>query len=430
MKALQGYKASLSSLLMFWYIIFFTGLIFHFRAVSSISTGLLLFTGVLYNKSLTGSFMNKKFWNPVLISCLIYFLYVSVVVLLKDDAITAQRHIELKSALVLVPIVLSCCSFLNAEKIKKLILYYVLLLAAACLYCFTLSFIRYMNSGETSLLFYHELVSPLIQHAVYFSLLLFFAQAYLLDAAGKGQWVFHKTIHLSLIILFSLFLLMLSSKLVIIIFLFSLLYFLASGKKKLLRNKKQLCFVAAMFFVLLVIVFITRNPVSSRFREIFNGNIGKLQKEKYSPADYFNGLEFRLLQWRLVPGILNENKSWFDPLGERMGQQKLREEYISKKMYQGLPGTTDIGYLAYNTHNQFLQSLLTGGMAGALFFLLICFSLVNKAWKEKSFLLGVPIIAVLLFSMTEACFETQYGILTFIFFPLFFSKATSQTTPQ
>jgi len=218
MKPLQGYKASLSALLLLWYIAFFAGIIFHFRAVSSISTGLLLLTGFFYNKTLTGSFFNKRIRNPVLISCGIYFFYVSAIVLLKDDARTVQRHIELKSVIMLAPVAIFCCNFLNAERIKQLVKYYILLLVSACLYCFITSFIHYTNSGDVTQLFYHQLVSPLKQHAIYFSLLVFFGTAYLLINAAKGEFLINRVLHFLAIAFFSAILLLLSSKLVLLFY--------------------------------------------------------------------------------------------------------------------------------------------------------------------------------------------------------------------
>jgi len=205
---------------------------------------------------------------------------------------------------------------------------------------------------------------------------------------------------------------------------FLLYFFLFS-----LKRKRRFLLPGLLLIGSATAVFVTNNPVSKRFREIFQGDIAIVNNDKYSPADYFNGVQFRLLQWRLVPEILNESKSWPTGLGETKGQQKLKEKYISKNMYRGQPGTADIGYLAYNTHNQFLQSLLTGGIAGAIFFLLICSSFVYMAWKEKNLLFRASVLLVLLFSMTEACFETQYGILSFIFFPLFFLNIMAKEQP-
>jgi O-antigen ligase len=214
---------------------------------------------------------------------------------------------------------------------------------------------------------------------------------------------------------------LLSSKLVTGIYLFYLLYFFLFGKQRLIGEKKTSIVTGTALLAGLAIVFITSNPVSNRFRDIFSGSVSVIQKKKYNPSDYFNGLQFRLLQWKLVPEILSENENWMTGTGDANAQKVLVAKYISKNMYQGMPGTGDTGYLSYNTHNQFLQSLLTTGLTGAFFFLLLIASLLYTVWHNNT-LFRAALLTVLLFSLTEACFETQYGILIFIFFPLFFLK--------
>jgi O-antigen ligase len=128
-----------------------------------------------------------------------------------------------------------------------------------------------------------------------------------------------------------------------------------------------------------------------------------------------------LLQWKLVPEILSENKCWWTGVGPGQAQEILNQTYLRKNMYSGIPGTPDIGYRLYNTHNQFLESLLKNGIPGAVLFLLLCFSLTQSAWKNKSRVLHFTILLLLLYSFNESILETQYGILIFTFFPLFLS---------
>ncbi|MBI5858354.1 MAG: O-antigen ligase family protein [Sphingobacteriales bacterium] len=426
MKRRGGTKELLFTLLILWYIAFFAGLVFHFRAVSSISVGLILLTGLVWNKTDTGSFISRELFSFFPVSCFAYFLYISLLLLINDNTKTALRHIELKSALVLIPAAVLCCNFLNAGTIRLLLKYFLFLLVSACLYCIALSVINYMNSGDSSDFFYHNLVSPLKQHAVYFSLLIFFAILYLLGEMKKGIRFFSKAIHFLLIVFFSLFLVLLSSKLVLLFYAGYLVYFFLSGKMQERQNKAWLILSVILLAGASVLVFFTNNPVNKRFREIFQGDIGMVKKDSYSPADYFNGLQFRLLQWRLVPEILDENKSWLTGLGENAGQQKLQEKYISKNMYRGQPGTPDTGYLAYNTHNQLLQSLLTGGITGSILFLLICIALLRMALRQRKSRVVAATVLILFFSMIESCFETQYGLLLFTFFPLFFSRLSGE----
>jgi O-antigen ligase len=88
-------------------------------------------------------------------------------------------------------------------------------------------------------------------------------------------------------------------------------------------------------------------------------------------------------------------------------------------MYTGDPVRGDRGFLGYNTHNQFLETLLQTGIIGLLILLVLCISLVKMAWQKKSMSVGFIIILLLLWMFSESVFETQYGIIIFTFFPLF-----------
>ncbi len=52
-------------------------------------------------------------------------------------------------------------------------------------------------------------------------------------------------------------------------------------------------------------------------------------------------------------------------------------------MYTGTVARGDKGFIGYNTHDQFLESLLETGLIGSLLFLLICWSLVKMILERK-----------------------------------------------
>jgi O-antigen ligase len=159
------------------------------------------------------------------------------------------------------------------------------------------------------------------------------------------------------------------------------------------------------------------------------GDLTIVKEDKFSEGDYFNGLQFRLLQWRFVAEILNENHSWWAGVSPADARSFLDQKYISVKMYTGDPARGDRGYLIYNTHNQFLETILQTGIIGLLIFLFICYSLVKMAWQEKSRGTSCIIGLLVAWLFTESVFETQYGILIFTFFPLFMCLDENRTLP-
>jgi O-antigen ligase len=413
---------TLSSILFILYILFFTGLIFSFRAISSSSSGLILLAGVFFNKQETGSFFSGNLKKPFIACCAVYFLFQLTSFLNSHDISEDWRQVQLKAGIVFIPLAVCCCSFVNKLTRKKLLAIYSILLAAAGSYCITMAFIHYSNTGDTTHFFYHPLVSPLKQHAVYFSLLVFIALLFLLEAVKTKEWLFNGVLHFTFVIFLSFLLILLSSRLVIIFSGLYLLFYFLAFLKTMKLNKYVVVGMILLLIAGMTLLFTTNNPVSNRFKEIARGDLEVVGKESYRPDDYFNGLQFRLLQWKLVPEILNEKKSWWTGVGPANAQGLLIQKYISKNMYHGKPGSADIGYKLYNTHDQLLESLLKNGIPGTVLFLLICFSMMQLAWKNKNRVLRFTIVLLLFFAFTESVLETQYGVIIFTFFPLFLSQ--------
>jgi len=208
--------------------------------------------------------------------------------------------------------------------------------------------------------------------------------------------------------------------LVIVFYLIYLLYYFIG----FIKNKKTNLFLAISLFIAVMVtgslIFITKNPISERFDEIWSSDINIVRQEKFSPGYYFTGLQFRLLEWKIVTEILNENSSWLRGVSSGDAQAFLNQQYISKNMYTGKPGGNSHGFIGYNTHDEFLQTLLQTGIPGLIILLLICFSLVKLAWNQKNRGFSFIILILISYLFSESVFETQYGILLFTFFPLFF----------
>jgi O-antigen ligase len=152
-----------------------------------------------------------------------------------------------------------------------------------------------------------------------------------------------------------------------------------------------------------------------------NGDLAIVKQEKFNPGHYFNGLQFRLLQWEFTAELLNENDSWWYGVSPADAQTLLDQKYISKKMYAGDPAKGTKGYLGYNTHNQFLETLLQSGIPGLVILLAACFFLVRIAWRKKRRIISFIIALLLAWLFSESVLERQFGIMIFTFFPLFFS---------
>jgi O-antigen ligase len=407
-------------LLFVLYLAFFASLVFAFRAVSSISVGLLLIAGLVKNRIEQKQFFNRNLTNPLVIFCGLLFLFQFVSLLYTNDMEQGWKNIRLKSALVVVPLSLCCCNFINETTRRKLLKWYCLILFFACSYAMFYALKRYSATHNSSVLLYHPLVSIYSGHAVQFSILVFLSLLHLFDTLTKKEIVLNKYFDLFLIAFFLVFLFLLSSKLVIAFF---FAYFFYTMVKSFLNKSINTKFIVISIIALAVFslfVFFTKNRISNRFEEIVQTDFNFIKRERFNQGDYFNGLQFRLLQWEFVPAILNEKKAWLFGVSPGDAQDYLNQKYKSKNMYTGTLARGDKGFIGYNTHDQFLESLLETGVVGSLLFLLICWSLVKMIIERKNAELSFATTLLLIYSFSESVFETQYSLFIFLFFPLFF----------
>jgi O-antigen ligase len=403
------------------YLAFFISLACTFRAITSIAIGSLLLAGIIKNWTETKSLFNQKLKNPFLYGCLMLYLIHVIAMLYTNNQLEGWHDIQKKSELVLLPLALCYTPNFTDTIKKRLILYYIFIVAAVSVYCLCYAAWSYFQTGDSSFFFYHQLVERVKGHAIYFSILVFIALLFLLEALEKNSFGFNKTLLIPFIIFLSVFLLLLSSRLVTgFYFLYLVFYFI-----HLIKNKSVNRFLIIASSVLLIfgsiIILTTANPVSKRFSDITKGDLRVIEMEKFNPGMYFNGLQFRLLQWRFTGEILNENRAWLTGVGPANAQHYFNQKYISTNMYIGEPARGNHGFLGYNAHNQFLETLLQTGIPGLVVLLFICIALLKIAWQKRKKELSFIIALLLAWLFTESPLERQYGILIFTFFPLFLS---------
>lgn len=405
------------------YTILFISTVCSFRAITSISIGLILIFAVLKNKIERNYFFRKEIFTLFFIDCILLFIIQCIALLYTNNIPRSFSVLQRESGLILIPLsVYSSVSFLNQQNYRKLMFVLCTVLFLVSFICICIAAFHYFSGAPSSVFFYHQLVKPFNQHAIQFSILVFIALTFLFTTLTRHNQ--NKWLVFGFIIYFSALLILLSSKLILVFYIFFILFFwMKNYRRKILRQKLPV----VIFPVLLILIAVsTSNPISHRFKDIFSGNSELFQEEKFNQGIYFNGIQFRLLQWRFVYELLNEHHAWIKGLNPGDAQFYLDKKYIETGMYIGKPATSNHGLIGYHTHNEFLQSLLETGVIGLIIFLFTCWWLLMMAVKSKSFELKAIVLLLILYSFTDAILETQYGLLIFTFFPLFIYLGNKQ----
>ena len=393
-------------------------IIFNFLVLTSIC--IILLTTVWFfegNLKLKWELLRADY---LFIAYAIYFLVELLGIFQAPDIITGWKNVETKLGFIVLPIIFCSSDFVNERVRRRILLSLSLTMTLALMYCLVINAGQYIRTHDPNLFFYHTLLDPLDQHAVYFSVYIFICLLFLLLPEHVLPWIKnHRWIRILWIAFFLLFIYLLASKLVILV----LICFLALALAGLLFRsfrKWQTFSLAALAIILVSGVFIFDNPVRKRFSDLLTMNREKLITEKYTQGDYLNGLEFRILLWGITYDLLKENKAYVFGVGAANTQPLLSEKYRRMGLYTGNKQKGDPGYLKYNCHNQLLQICLEAGILGLSVFGFWCLAL-GKRTLEKGDKMFTPIACLIfIFFLTESVFEREIGMILCTFFPLLF----------
>ena len=112
--------------------------------------------------------------------------------------------------------------------------------------------------------------------------------------------------------------------------------------------------------------------------------------------------------WRFSFEVLNENKSYLWGLGP-----KTSKDYLLQKYSQIEPEKRRNWFLTrqFNTHNQYLDILLSYGLFGLFLFLIFIYELLNIVRRNPISLCLV--LSLVLFLFIENIFHRQFGLFIF-----------------
>jgi len=354
----------------FLYSAFFLSLFCGFRVMSSTCTGGLLFFTLLLGFLHKDNFAGRGFRNYFVWGCLLFYLLQIIALTYTNNLPRGLQQVQVKVSLLLIPVSLYYSNYLNSSFRDRIMPYYILIMGFVMLYCLGAAAVNYSANHDSSVFFYYKLVGPFGQHAIQFSILAFIGLVYLLERLRRQSFILNKPYLFVAVFYFIFFIILLSSKMVIIFSFISILIYIGLSVKRSGSFKGRLILSAIALVSVGLSIMATHNPVGIRFKDIFIGNVNVIEKNQFNPGDYFNGLQFRLLQWKLAAEILNEHHAWILGVSPGDAQHLLDKKYLSMNMYVGDQTRENHGFLGYNTHNEFLESTLQTGIVGLVAFLI------------------------------------------------------------
>jgi O-antigen ligase len=366
--------------------------------------------------------IRKAFSNKLFLTYCAIFLLELIAQLFTPDLTEGWKIVSRDATLVALPFVLCCGDFADSDSYKKLMAAFCLSLALASLACLLLAARHYLATRDIEVFFYHPLVAPISQNAVFYSVFILFGLFFLLsyDLRPVYPKISPRTIRLLQIfgvLFFVVLIILLASKLFLVIMLLALVYYLLR-KYRFTGNRVLLISLGTILVLLITLLFATQNPIRARYKDILAANVDWIKKEHFAPGDSFNGIQIRLLEWRFAYEILNDRHAWV--LGTTPGnsQHLLNQKYVNANMYLGAPGRKGRGFWDYNFHDQYIETLVRTGLVG-LFILLANFGLqigIVRRWRTGQAFFTVLTLA--LFFIPQSPLTMQTGVFLFAFFPM------------
>lgn len=361
------------------------------------------------------AFRNVFFWAYSAL-----FLIELAGLLYTHDLFSGWKHMESKATLMAIPFIFCAGPFTDNNGYRKLLTAYCLLLAGICLYCLSSAVVEYHWQHNIDVFFYLQLAGAVGVNPVFFSGYVLVAVLFLLFSALSPVSLFSsrrpgavavRRVRVFLLFFFTGMLFLLSSRLMLLLLIAALLVYLIGRR----RPKMKLTPVFALCVLVLValgLLATTDNPFSRRYRELSPAQVTRSIEYEPLAREGINGVSLRLFMWRSAVDILNERHSWVLGISGGDSQIRLNQKYMDAGMSQG--------YLGYNFHNEYIETLVHSGVVGAIAFLFFIAALVGIARKAGTAEAGITAGMIILLCATESALEMQHGLFLCSFFPLLY----------
>lgn len=334
--------------------------------------------------------------NRFLLFFVLFYLWHILGVFYSENKNNAYFDLEVKLSFLLIPVFFILIPY-NNSVYKQSLKAFVEGCVAAAILCFLHSLYAYYYTQQTSVFFYAEL--SYFHHPSYSSLYTMFALVIVAESFLDNKWlILNKYFTFFLLTLFIIFIVMLFSKIAVILTVFLLFYYLYRFYKAFGINKFKLLFIALLLFIGVGLV-LKSEVISNRLEEFTKSISGKENSDD-------GGTSMRYAIWKASYSLITEKPL----LGYGNGDTK--EELLS---YYNLHNIKFATLKKLNAHNQYLQTALSLGVFSALYLLAALLFFLRIAVKKNDKIYVLFILLIIMNLFVESMFETQAGVVFFIF---------------
>lgn len=344
-----------------------------------------------------GSKMRRYLKNPPAWIFSLFFLTFVLCLIYTTNMRQGLKEIETRAPLLFLSIVMGSTVSLSAKMVDDLITLFKNLCVIVCLIMMGLGAFKYLTTDDASVLFYRALANDVGFHPVYLSyfvvlgLVIHFTRNV---RYGVLFWIYAFVLILAVVLL--------SSKLMTGVTILFLLVFLIRGnfhwRKAFVVLGIAACAGGAFFF----------DFNYDRIRDLFH-DVDVVSKDNFGYDEPFNGFSLRLVFAKTaLEGVSKDIPTLVFGVGAGDAQDFLNALYDER-------GLIKAGYRDYNTHNQFIDTVVETGLIGVaiLVFLFVLNFRSAIVSGDKVFLFFM--VMILVGCMTESVLERNKGVILVAF---------------
>lgn len=305
------------------------------------------------------------------------------------------KELEYKLAFLILPISIAAMNRLNKKQYRILIWSFVFFICVAAVLSMFISSYRVSFAYLPS---YIEL--SIFHHPSYLSIYICSAFILLVKCVDIEIRKTKPVLFYSLLVFLVAFNFLLNAKIGILIMLLLILIFLFQS---FLKYSKTVAVVSTIALVIvLAVAFLTVPVLKGRF-----SSIKKITNVENVPKDAVESSAIRILVWQQALNVFQDNP-W---VGVGTGDKKdVLIDYYEEN------GIVHAYEYKLNAHNQYFEWMIAFGTLGLLFWLIVLFLPLQKAFSSGNFIYVYFMLGILIILAVESILEREAGV---VFFALF-----------